>query len=448
MLKHYVLLLISLVLLAFCTTANAQIITTIAGIGGIDTTCGRYGRVPAISCGFDDMRGIIADRYGNYYIADRSCGIVFKIDTAGYIAIFAGGGTSMAVGIPATDAVLSYIVDVAVDDTGNVYLPDAANYRLLKVNVHTNIISIIAGTGVFGYSGNGGPATAAQINYISGISIDKKNNIYVCDNFRIRKVNSAGIITTIAGTGVGGYNGDGIPATIAQIYVNSSDVHRPVADTNGNVYIPDQQNFRVRKIDTFGIIHTIAGTGSSSYNGDGISASAAELLDPTGVLVDKNNNIYINDRSGYRVRKINTAGIISTIAGTSVLGYGLDGQLAYLSQLCIPNSICNDTAGNMYIADCYRIRKISAADDVKNVINKMNIEILPNPNKGVFTVKLPDEDREGIQIKITNSLGETIPFVYKARDTRVELTINELKGIYFLNIRTQKNNYTNKIFIY
>ena len=96
---------------------------------------------------------LFRSRYGNYYIADRGCGIVLKIDTAGYIALFAGGGTSMAVGIPATDAVLNDIVDVAVDDTGNVYLPDAANYRLLKVNVHTNIISSIAGTGVLGYSG-------------------------------------------------------------------------------------------------------------------------------------------------------------------------------------------------------------------------------------------------------------------------------------------------------
>ncbi len=169
---------------------------------------------------------------------------------------------------------------------------------------------------------------------------------------------------------------------------------------------------------------------------------------PTCILVDKNNNIYISDRGGYRVRKINTSGIISTIAGTGVGGYGLDGELSYLSQLQLPNSICNDTAGNMYIADNYRIRKITATNEVKNILNTGSIDIAPNPNKGVFTVQLPDENKQGIQIKITNSLGENIPFVSKIKDNWIELTLNEPKGIYFLNIRTLKCNYTNKIFIY
>ncbi len=445
MLKNYAKLLISLIKLCFYSTANAQIITTIAGT----ITNGCIGNsIPATDAQLDAITGVTADKYGNIYLVSNICGLVRKIDAAGIITTIGGGGTSLLDSIPATDAAI-YCEDITADDSGNVYVTNTGNYVIQKITTATGIIKTIAGTGINGFSGMGGPATAAQIGGVLGISIDKKNNIYLSDrgNNRIYKINSAGIIHTIAGNGTYGYNGEGILATNAQIALYGL-VDRVVADSVGNIYIPDYFNNRIRKMDTFGIIHTIAGTGTGGYNGENIAATAAQIMGPSNVYLDKTGNIYFCERLNYRIRKINTSGIISTYAGTGIQGYSGDNGLATLATLGLPTSNCQDTLGNMIIADADHIRYIKANVEVPIFEQNKTVEIIPNPNKGVFTVKLPDEDREGIQIKITNSLGETIPFVYKARDTRVELTINELKGIYFLNIRTQKNNYTNKIFIY
>ncbi len=447
MLKHYAKLLISLVLLGFCTTANAQIITTIAG-NGFSGCIGND--MPATDAQLDGITGITADKYGNIYMVSNLCGLVRKIDAAGTITTIGGGGTSHLDSIPATDAAI-FCDDIAADDSGNVYVTNADYYIIQKITTATGIIKTIAGTGVNGFSGMGGPATAAQIGGILGISFDKKNTIYLSDkgNNRIYKINSAGIIHSIAGNGTYGYNGDGIPATNAQIALFNF-VDRVVADSVGNIYIPDYFNNRIRKIDTFGIIHTIAGTGTGGYNGENIAATAAQISSPTNVYLDKTGNIYFCEFLNHRIRKINTSGFISTYAGTGIQGYTGDNGLASLAQLNFPISICQDKNGNMLISDNdnARIRKINANMGIANE-NKMQCQIIvkPNPNKGQFDIFINEQVQEEMEITIVNVFGELVQLKNGFTNNIIEFKTELPNGIYFLTAKTDSQQYYSKIII-
>ncbi len=252
---------------------------------------------------------------------------------------------------------------MAVDGSGTVYITDAGNHRVRKVSA-SGIITTIAGTGTAGFSGDGGAATAADLNYPDGIAVDGSSNIYVTDNgnSRIRKISTSGIITTIAGTGTSGYGGDGGAATAADL----GDPTGLAVDGSGNVYIVDRGNHRIRKVNASGIINTVAGTGSLGYSGDGGDATAADLFYPHGVAVDGSGNIYIADYGNDRIRKVNTSGGISTIAGSGTRGYSGDGAAATAADLNNPYDVKVDGSGNIYIADYgnYRIRKVDASNIV------------------------------------------------------------------------------------
>ena len=170
------------------------------------------------------------------------------------------------------------------------------------------------------------------------------------------RVDSSGIISTIAGTGIAGYSGDNGAATDAQLY-NPKGV---AVDSSGNIYIADSSNHRIRKVDSSGNISTIAGTGTAGYSGDGGFATDAQLYNPKGVAVDSSDNIYIADSSNNRIRKVDSSGIISTIAGTGIAGYSGDNGAATDAQLYNPNGIVVDSTNNIYTADTYNhaIRKL------------------------------------------------------------------------------------------
>ena len=246
---------------------------------------------------------------------------------------------------------------------------------LLPAVVQGQIINTFAGngytaspgTGIGSFGGDGGLATAAELNAPTGVAVDNHGNVYISDclNDRIRKVNPSGIITTIAGTGAGGYNGDSIMATMAEIDTASS----VAVDNYGNIYIADTHNGRIRKIDSSGMITTIAGNGSAGFSGDGGLAIAATLNLPMGVATDVAGNVYIADTYNNRIRKINTSGIITTIAGNGTAGYSGDGGSATAAVLFTPRAVATDNAGNIYITDedfgC--IRKI----DTSNIITRI-----------------------------------------------------------------------------
>jgi Bacterial Ig-like domain (group 3)/NHL repeat len=259
---------------------------------------------------------------------------------------------------PATAATLSNPSAVAYDASGNLYLADANNHVVREIST-SGIITTIAGTGIEGYSGDSAAATSAQLDTPTGVAVDASGNIYIADshNHRIRKV-SAGTITTIAGTGAPGFSGDTGSAVAAQLWLPSG----VAVDKSGNVYIADTNNHRIREISS-GTISTIAGDGEELYAGDGAAATAAALDSPTSVAVDASGNIYIADRLNQRIRMV-SGGIITTLAGTTTVGFSGgfsgDGAAPTAAMLAKPSGVSVDAAGNIYIADTgnQRIRQL------------------------------------------------------------------------------------------
>lgn len=218
------------------------------------------------------------------------------------------------------------------------------------------MIVTVAGTGTPGYSGDGGPATNAKMSDVYALAFDKHGNFYFSDdaNPRVRKVTPSGVITLIAGSGVAGYGGDGGPA----IYASIGSIYGIAVDTFDNIYIADGGNARIRKITPDGIIRTIAGIGIAGYNGDYLPATDAQLNGPASVAVDDTGNLYICDRYNYRLRKVNTAGIINTIAGSGINGYAMDGAIADTSSIGESWCIVVNKLGEIFFNDERRIRKI------------------------------------------------------------------------------------------
>lgn len=283
--------------------------------------------------------------------------------TAGYVASQDGG--------LATRAELDEPYGAAVDRAGNLYIAERANHRIRRVDALTGVISTVAGTGEPGYrsTDEGAPAVAAELNGPRAVAVDGHGNLYIADtdNHRIRKIDTRGMILTIAGNGTPGYRehdefGTAIAAEL--------DSPRAVAvDRMGNVFVADYNNQRVRKIEaTTQVIHTAAGTGTPGYlavQGGG-PAVEAELNDPYGIALDASGNLYIADTDNHRVRRVEAhTGIITTVAGNGSAGYrsGDEGKPATRAMLNAPCAVALDAQGNLYIADMdeNRIRRVDAA---------------------------------------------------------------------------------------
>ena len=333
------------------------IITTFAGNGDYSF----YGDGgPASSAAIFRPSGTAFDNAGNLYIADSSNNRVRVVNTSGIISTVAGNGTAGygGDGGPATSAELNNPYSVAVDTSNNLYIADQNNHRVRKVTT-AGIISTFAGTGTAGYNGEGITATSAQLNNPLGVAADLAGNVYISDsnNLRIRRVDIAGIISTVAGNGTVGFSGDSGPAVAAQISYPAGIA----VDASANLYIADIYNNRVREVNSAGTISTLAGNGTAGYNGDGIAATSAELYYPTGIGTDAGGNIYISDEVNNRVRKVNSAGVISTVAGNGSFGYSGDGGPATNAQLYSATGVSVDSSSNLYISDRnnYRVRKVT-----------------------------------------------------------------------------------------
>ena len=268
------------------------------------------------------------------------------------VTTIAGDGTSgFGADGPALAAPLNP-AGIAVDAAGNVYIADDNLVR----KISGGVITTVAGNGSYGFSGDGGPATSAQLLNPHGLAVDSAGNLYIADtlNLRIRKV-SNGVITTIAGNGTYGSDGDGGPATSAQLNMP----YGIAVDTAGNIYIADESNNRIRKVSK-GVITTVAGNGAFGYSGDGGPATAAQLNWPRGVAVDAAGNLYIADTESNRIRKVSN-GVITTVAGNGTRDFDKDKVPATTAPLNWPQSVTVDKAGNVYIADSFnnRVRKVS-----------------------------------------------------------------------------------------
>lgn len=398
------------------------IITTFAG-GGMDAP---YDGDLAIDTRLKDPEGLAVDSAGNVYIADWGDNRIRKVDRNGIITTVAGNGTAAYGGDqgPATQAQLNGPAGLALDTAGNMYIADQNNLRVRKVDTN-GIITTFAGAGVPGYNGDGGPATSATLWFPSGVGFDDAGNLYISDdtNARVRKVDVNGIITSVVGNGRTQYSGDGGPATRAQMgfphklafdsagnmfitIFNPYDVAGAAVrkvDTNGCIstyltagigesgcgngpiisaplgypsgiafdragdrFIADEASERVFKVDANGNVTTVAGTGTSGYNGDNMPATQAQLAEPEGLAFDAADNLYIADYDNNRIRKVDTSGTITTVAGNGQAGILGDGGPAIVAELDGPRGIAFDAAGNLYIADTNNseIRKVDAAASI------------------------------------------------------------------------------------
>jgi uncharacterized protein (TIGR03437 family) len=314
--------------------------------------------------------GLAADRAGNLYIADVGNHRVRKVNAAGTISTYAGNGTPGTAGDggPAISAPLYAVLStswavqgIAADAAGNLYITDEVNHRVRKVTPG-GIISTFAGGGLFSLLGDGGPAAKSGLPSPTSVAVDAAGNVYIVDGLRIRKVNTAGIITTVAGNGIPSYTGDGGPATSAAMEPESVAV-----DSAGNLYIADFVNGVIRKVNTAGIINTIAGVKNSGLpsSGDGGPATQAVLQNAHGVAVDNAGNIFVID-SPY-VRKIDTSGIITTVGGP--YGKGPDGNDVPLNMLAGGAALTFDPSGNLYLAEYAYVQKLGAAAPAAPVIS-------------------------------------------------------------------------------
>src|ERR1017187_6989198 len=273
--------------------------------------------------------------------------ITTVVDAAGSEGVGGDGG-------PATAAQLNFPTGVAADAAGNLFIADTFNNRIRKVSAN-GIITTVAGTGARGFGGDGGPATAAQLNYPQGVAVDAAGNPFIADtgNQRIRQV-SGGIITTVAGGGTLGPSDDGGPATAAQLY-NPVGV---AVDATGNLFIAGTSDPRIRKVSASGIITTVAGTGTQGFSGDGGPAAAAWLYEPWGVAADAAGNLFIADAGNQRIRKVTADGIITTIAGTGIQGSSGDGGPATAAPLDVLFAIAMDAKGNLFASTGNRVRAL------------------------------------------------------------------------------------------
>jgi trimeric autotransporter adhesin len=349
--KVFVVLLL---LLIFFATLNskAQTISTVAGGGVGDGAAATSAQI--------SPSGVVVDASGNIYISDPGNNLVRKVTAStGIISTVAGNGNNSYSGDGGA-ATSAQIVPtgVALDASGNIYIADQYNLRVRKVTASTGIITTVAGNGSFGYSGEGGAATSAQISP-TAVAVDASGNIYIADgveNIILKVSASTGIINIFAGNGTQGFNGDGIAATSAQL----SSPAGLTADASGNIFILDAGNYRIRKVTvSTGIITTVAGDGSYGYSGDGGAATLAGLYNPSGVALDASGNIYISETQ--RIRKVTAStGIITTVAGNGSFGFSGDGGPAISAQMS-NYGVAIDASGNIYIIGNYRVRKVTAS---------------------------------------------------------------------------------------
>ena len=348
--NKFILLLLSILLTT--QISWSQNISTIGGNGSIGFS---GDGAAALSATMNGPQDVVVDTFGNVYIADAANHRIRKITAAtGVMSTIAGNGTPAysGDGAAATSASLYAPIGVAVDAAANVYIVDNGNHCIRKVNAMTGIITTVAGSGVAGFAGDGGLATLAKLYAPYDVTLDTAGNLYIADvsNNRIRKVNAkTGIISTVAGTGAAGFAGDGGLATAAKLYQPFS----VVVDLAGNMFITDSYNHRIRKVNaSTGLITTIAGTGTAAYAGDGGAASSAQFNTPYSLALDAVGNVYVSDFNNNRIRKITVAtGIITTVAGNGISGFSGDGGLATAAKLSYAKGIFVDRVNNIFIAD-------------------------------------------------------------------------------------------------
>lgn len=335
-------------------------IVTVIGTGkpGVDGVGG-----PATEAELSGPTDLTFDDGGNLYIAERFNNRIVMVDPAGTLSLVAGnlddplvGGFS-GDGGSATEAELDKAWGMAIGPDGNLYIADTGNNRIRMVD-GDGIITTTAGTGEEGFSGDGGQAAEAELNEPVGLAFDSEGSLYIWDtgNFRIRKVDRDGIITTVAGTGDSDSAPDGTPAAEAGIRSPTDHAAGVAVDEAGRVYFTDLGSNRISMIDEQGLLRTVAGSGEGEPLGEGGPATEAGVIQPLDVAIGPDGILYLTTHThgsgeGHRVRAVGGDGIITTMAGSETGGYSGDGAAATEAELNIPAAVAIGPDGNLYIAD-------------------------------------------------------------------------------------------------
>ncbi|MEO8759436.1 MAG: SBBP repeat-containing protein [Bacteroidia bacterium] len=348
-------------LILFCLLFFAKQIIAQSGI--ITTVAGGFGLGNSTNLSVISSAMTI-DNAGNIYFVDGTqFNSIRKLSPSGILSTYAGGGFDFnGDGGQSTNAYFHTPAGITMDVLGNLYIADQYHNTIRKVDV-SGILSTIAGNGTGGFSGDGGQATNAELDQPATIAIDALGNVCFSDNNnqRVRKIDASGIISTIAGSGLTGFGGDGGQATQAKLTYPSGIAFDP----SGNLYIGESVDYRIRKVATSGIITTIAGNGINGYSGDGGQATLAEINYPQFLTIDALGNIYFAGSNV--IREINTSsGIITTVAGNGTHGFSGDGGQATNAELFAYAAI-NDASGNLYISDNTRIRKVDATGIITTI---------------------------------------------------------------------------------
>ncbi|MDH5413221.1 MAG: T9SS type A sorting domain-containing protein [Flavobacteriaceae bacterium] len=427
--KYYVLLLFMI-----CTyLVQGQIITTIAGTGSSGFS--GDGEI-ATSARLNLPFNITFDKSDNIYIADTYNNSIRKIDSeTGIISTIIGTADKKLVSELKTPTGLTF------DNYQNLYIADLANLRIRKVNLETGSRMTLVGQ----RSETEAPNINASLGGPFNVVFDKIGNLYISINgdSKVSKVDfSTGKISTVAGTGVAGFSGDGVLAKESQL----SNPTGLALDGKGNLFISDSGNERIRKVDlSTGIISTVAGTGVTGFSGDGFEATKTQLSNPLGLAVDKQGDLYVVDRGNNRVRKINmSTGIITTIAGTGEEGYSGDGDLARNAKLSNPTGLAFNNQGDLFVVDRgnNRIRKISGlTSNAEELELASNLLVYPNPSTDKITIEL----------KNNLELNRATLFDIRGKQVKVQMTDKTLnvsrlpRGIYVLRLETSKGAFEQKV---
>lgn len=389
-------------------------ITTVAGTEWVFNSDGK----PALAAPLGDVAAQTFDSSGNLVFADPGNNMVIRLNPSGTITVLAGNGLAgySGDGGLATNASLNYPLGIGFDSKGNLYIADTGNDVIRKVTSN-GVISTFAGTrNNVGFSGDNGPAINASLFSPFALAIDSSDTVYFSQfsNIndpgpnRIRKITTDGTITLVAGSG-NGFAGEGVPA--AQAVFNQ--IEDLAFDAKGNLYLADTGNNRIRRIDPKGIITTVAGNGTPGYSGDGGPATQASLQTPFAIAVDAASNLYVADQNNFVVRKVDPSGKISTFAGNGRQAYAGDGKPASAASFVILESLAADAAGNLFIGDNDRLRKVNAGAIISTVGGNGQFRIFPDgtPASNVFL-----DDPWGI---VYDSAGDLYVADYLANRIRV-----------------------------